>query len=117
MNNEVPTVLPEMDHTFYFEDYSPEELMAILSMCLEKRNLYLEPNAVSHIKKYIGELCENRPLGYANARTMSLLAKNITDNYLLRISMTNKVHNGQVILKDVEKFVWKTVLQRKRVGF
>ena len=48
---------------------------------------------------------------------MNLLAKDITENYLLRISRTNKIHNSQVILKDVEKFVWKTDLQQKRIGF
>ena len=91
--------------------------MAILSMCLEKRNLHLEPEAAFHLSTYIDNLCKNRSLGYANARTMNLLAKDITENYLLRISRTNKIHNSQVILKDVEKFVWKTDLQQKRIGF
>ena len=77
----------------------------------------LEPEAAFHLSTYIDNLCKNRSLGYANARTMNLLAKDITENYLLRISRTNKIHNSQVILKDVEKFVWKTDLQQKRIGF
>lgn len=56
-------------------------------------------------------------LGYANARTMSLLAKAITNNYLLRISSGNKFYDGAVIRKDVERFVWKTTLKKKPIGF
>lgn len=117
MNNEIPTVLPEMDHTFYFEDYSPEELMDILSMCLEKRNLHLEPEAVGIMETYISHLHDNKQLGYANARTMNALARDILNHYLVRISRNRSAFDGKVIKEDVDWYVWVDMSMRKKIGF
>lgn len=112
-----PGVLPEMDHVFYFEDYSPEELMSILSVCLEKRKLSLATEAAEMMKSYIGHLYENKYLGYANARTMSVLARNISNSYLIRISRNKISFDGVVIKEDVSRYVWTNVSVRRGIGF
>ena len=116
-DGEAPNVLFEMGHTFYFEDYSPEELMSILVVCLEKRKLVLEPEAEEMMRSYIGHLYENRNLGYANARTMSILSRNIMNHYLVRISRSKSAFSGIVIKEDVGQYVWKNVPVRKKIGF
>lgn len=113
----VSGILPEMDHTFYFEDYSPQELMSILSMCLEKRKLYLEPEAAEIMNSYIGHLYENEYLGCANARTMSILGRNVLNHYLVRISRERATFDGKVIKEDVSQYVWKNMSIRKKIGF
>lgn len=117
MNEDIPSVLPEMNHTFYFEDYSPEELMAILSVCLEKRNLFLEPEAVEIMETYISHLHDNKQLGYANARTMNALARDILNHYLVRISRNRSAFDGKVIKEDVDRYVWVNMSMRKKIGF
>lgn len=118
VSNEVPLEpIHEISHLLYFEDYSEEELYGILTTCLQKRKLKMNEESTLHIKNYIDGIYRNNSLGYANARTMSLLAKAITNNYLLRISSENKFYDGLVIRKDVEKFVWKTTLKKKPIGF
>lgn len=116
-DNGVQCVLPEMDHTFYFEDYLPEELMSILTICLEKRKLSLETEAAEVVKSYIDHLYENRYLGYANARTMSILARNIANDYLIRISRNRSTFDGVVIKEDVSQYVWSNVPVRRKIGF
>ena len=106
-----------MDHTFYFEDYLPEELMSILTICLEKRKLSLETEAAEVVKSYIDHLYENRYLGYANARTMSILARNIANDYLIRISRNRSTFDGVVIKEDVSQYVWSNVPVRRKIGF
>ncbi len=104
------------DHTLHFADYTEEELSAILDKCLLRKQLRLSPKAARHIAGYIHSLCANRRLGYANARTMSKLARSIAENALLRISAGDSRSDGTVRLCDVEHYVWKEV-DTRQIGY
>ena len=84
---------------------------------LKKKKLSLDSVARQHMSIYIYGLCQQRELGYANARTMKLLANAITDKYLLRVSRMEGTVAKTIIREDVKEFVWKQVKGTKKIGF
>ena len=84
--------------------------------CLQRKRLRFSPEAARHMADYIHSLCANRRLGYANARTMSKLARSIAETALLRISTGDSHGDGTVRLCDVEHYVWKEV-DTRRIGY
>lgn len=108
--------ITSFDHTLHFADYTEEELLAILGKCLQRKRLRLSPEAARHMADYIHSLCANRRLGYANARTMSKLARSIAETALLRISTGDPHDDSMVRLCDVEHYVWKEV-DTRRIGY
>lgn len=109
--------MPEFNHTLHFEDYTENELLQILEQSLKKKKLYFETEARCHMSAYIHHLCKQRELGYANARTMKLLANTITDKYLLRVSRLKESDTKSIIWEDVKEFVWKQLNRNNRIGF
>lgn len=108
--------LAEFDHTLHFEDYTADELMQILIQMLKQHKWRFSEDAQSIMARYIEHLCANRNLGYANARTMKLLARSITNIALLRESKaTGQTLKGIIQPQDVADFVWKDI--RHTVGF
>ncbi len=105
----------DFDHTFVFDDYTEEELFEILLKCLSKHKVKFTPEAEQIIRKYINDLCLNRELSFANARTMKLLSRTIYDAMLLRESKEKKSPRRRVIKEDVESFVWKRT--HDRIGY
>lgn len=116
----------EFDHTLVFDDYTPDELLQILSTCLASHKMHIEPVAAEHLCRYIADMAADRSncaagagaaLGstLANARTMKLLSRTIYEIVMLRESRGNNTPRRTVLLQDVEKFVWKN--ERKRVGY
>ena len=109
--------MPEFNHTLHFEDYTESELLQILEQGLKKKKLYFETEARCHMSAYIYHMCKQRELGYANARTMKLLANAISDKYLLRVSRLKEPDTKSIIWEDVKEFVWKLLNGNKRIGF
>lgn len=109
--------LAEFDHTLHFEDYTADELMQILIQMLKQHKLKFSEAAQSVMAQYIEHLCANRNLGYANARTMKLLARSIANIALLRESKQTEhtTIKGIIQPQDVAGFVWKEI--RQTVGF
>lgn len=109
--------MPEFNHTLHFEDYTESELLQILEYSLKKKKLSLDSVARQHMSIYIYGLCQQRELGYANARTMKLLANAITDKYLLRVSRMEGTVTKTIIREDVKEFVWKQIRRMEKIGF
>lgn len=107
----------DYDHIFIFDDYTEEELYEILLQCLDKYKLTMSKEAEVSLKEYIGNLCCNRELSFANARTMKTLSRAIYEIVLLRVSKEKQPSYELVILGcDVESFVWKKIGSNK-IGF
>ena len=106
----------DYDHIFIFDDYTEEELYDILLQCLDKYRLTMSAEAEASLRNYIHNLCCNRELSFANARTMKTLSRAIYELVLLRISKEKQPSDKRIILGcDVESFVWKTVSHK--IGF
>ena len=106
----------DYDHIFIFDDYTDEELYEILLQCLDKYKLKMSDEAERSLKEYIRNLCCNRELSFANARTMKTLSRAIYEIVLLRISKEKQPSDERIILGcDVESFVWKK--SSNKIGF
>lgn len=111
------TGLSDFNHTYYFEDYSQDELFQILRQCLAKKRLSLSAEAAGHLVVYLQNLCARRELGYANARTMKLIADSIAEVCWQRMGAGKSRKAGRVLIEDVQSFVWKDFPAKSRIGF
>ena len=114
--------LASLDHIFVFDDYTEQELLMILQQMLTRENFAMDEQATQTMTRYIAGLYSTKHLGYANARTMNILANTITGNAYLRISQSAAPDdNNRIIQTDVATFVWNEQTpfyrQRKKVGF
>lgn len=106
----------DFNHTFYFPDYTDKELLQILSQCLKKKGLSLAPEATEQLSTYLDGLCSRRDLGYANARTMSIIANTIAENYWANApEQKNKRH--EISREHVRSFIWDNHSGKRSVGY
>lgn len=106
----------DFDHTFIFDDYTADELYDILVQCLEKQSTRISNDAEVIIREFIRNLCTNRELSFANARTMKNLSRAIFETVILRMSGSAAPQEDRIVLaKDVESFVWKKLTNK--IGF
>ena len=80
----------------------------------------MDADAETIIKTYIGNLCQNRDLGFANARTMKNLSRAIFEAVLLRLSKAGtdagEGSSERVASAcDVDSFVWNSM--KNKIGF
>lgn len=112
------TGFPMFNHTFYFKDYTEEQLLPILEKCLDKHNLSLSAEASDHIGLFIRGLCSRRDLGYANARTMKIIAESIAEIHWTRLGEKGStIKRSQIPIDEIKAFVWDNLDMGKRVGF
>ena len=103
----------EFDHTLIFKDFTPDELYAILCLCLGKFNVSFSEPAEKHIRAYIGKMCASVA---TNARTMKLMARTIYQQVILRESaLTERPAAHKVEIEDVETFQWDG--KKGKIGF
>ncbi len=96
----------DFDHIFVFDDYTSSELFDIVCHCLAKHKVRFSSDAEAKMRAYIDDLCSNRDLSFANARTMKLLSRTIYDKMILRQSKCSSRPANVVQLEDVESYVW-----------
>ena len=97
----------DFDHTFIFDDYTADELYNILLQCLDGYKVTVSAPAETILREYIANLCTNRELSFANARTMKNLARAIFETLVLRLSESEEGNERVVQACDVESFVWR----------
>lgn len=104
----------DFDHTFFFDDYSSDELFEILKRRLAKHKVRFSLEAEAKIRKYIDSLCANRNLSFANARTMKHLGRTIYEQVILREIEDKTSPRKVVLLEDVENYIWQ---QPRKIGY
>ncbi len=104
--------ISNFNHTLIFDNYTTEELLAILSQQLAKYDLRLSSDAATIMHSYISRLrADNKSSSYANARNMQELA-------LIIYNMASASGcEGEVITADVvEKFATLEA-PRTKIGY
>ncbi len=105
--------ISNFDHTLIFDDYTAEELMAILTQQLAGYDLNLSPDAATIMYNYIIRLCaDDKSGGDANARTMKELARTIRN-----IVSANGCENQIIHVETVEKFSTIQSPRRTKIGY
>ena len=117
-----PGLNSRFDQTFYFEDFSPEQLVDIARLQFRKQTSKLTKKAWEHFENYLRFLHKYRDAYFGNARTVRKLVAEVLHKRDLRLAEmeTGTAATTNVKLVDVEhlKLDTKTLtIQRKRIGF
>ncbi len=100
------------DSTLIFEDYSPEELLDILDLCLGKLKLTLDDMAKNIMIRYIKRVITEQRGTYANSRTIKLLSYTIQ-----KICIANQLSTGVITAELVTQLANSPLPKNKRMGF
>ena len=63
-----PGLRSRVPYTFYFEDYSVDELMQIAKEVVQKQNFYFSPAALSELRKVVEAQLQKKDTCWVNAR-------------------------------------------------
>lgn len=103
-----PGLRSRFNKYIYFEDYTPEELFAILNSMCKSRDLKLNVDAEEFIKDYLDTLCSNKPDNFANGREMRNIFEKAAQNQADRLvaeGATTIEELMEITKEDVEKAV------------
>lgn len=105
--------MPISTSIIHFDDYTADELMAILRQRLDKRGYTITDEALAELNQHIQVLCNNRSSGSANARTIKHVYIAITSAAELRQPASPQ---PTITKEDVQSIKWKK-LNTNRIGF
>ena len=71
---------------FIFEDYTPDEMIALIKIHASKKEVILNDDVIEELNKHFTELYRNRDKNFGNARIVRNLFDKAYQNYLLRVS-------------------------------
>lgn len=108
-----PIDMPISTSTIHFEDYTADELMAILRQRLDKHGYTVTDEALEELNRHIQVICNNRSSGFANARTIKHVYIAITSAAELRQPASLQ---PTITKEDVQSIRWKK-LNSNRIGF
>lgn len=101
-----PGMKSRFTKTFYFEDYTPTELMQIAKFSIDKLSFELTAEAEQALQTHFNIIYSRRDKHFGNARIVRNLLEKIKKKQLLRIadeSNTNDVN--KITISDVREFV------------
>jgi SpoVK/Ycf46/Vps4 family AAA+-type ATPase len=119
-----PGIKSRFDRTFYFEDYTKEELLTITTNMLANKGLIADTKAVKYLKAQIAHLIQNKNKFFGNARSIRKLVEKTSRNHELRMANIEKSKRtkkimSRVIYDDVAEFNLLTMenKEKTRIGF
>jgi len=109
-----PGMKSRFTKTFYFEDYTPDELMKITKFSVNEMKLELTPEVEDALFKNFNILHSRRDKHFGNARIVRNLLEDVKKKQLLRIAdESNKEDINKIILQDIEEFLVKEKVAQK----
>lgn len=81
-----PGMKSRFTKVFFFEDYTPEDLMEIFGVLCKKDSLKLEEDPKTLIMKHFNSIYRNRDKNFGNARIVRNLFDSANRNRILRLS-------------------------------
>ncbi len=81
-----PGLRSRFTKVFEFEDYTPDEMMQILTGMLDAKKLKMSDSVKKRIRAYFVEQYRNRDKNFGNARLVRNLAERIQREHLLRLA-------------------------------
>lgn len=109
--------MPISTSVIHFDDYTADELMAILCQRLRKQAYRLTPEAEGELLAHIEDICDKRAAGFANARTIRHICTAITSAAEIRLTPIGiQAAPVEITLQDIRSFPWKP-LYSNRIGF
>ncbi len=81
-----PGMKSRFTKNFFFEDFSPEELLEIFISCCKKDNLRLDEKSKSILAKYFNSVYRNRDKNFGNARIVRSVFEAANKKRILRLA-------------------------------
>ena len=88
--------------TIFFDDYTADELLAILEQNLGKQEYRLSPAARTKAAELINKRVANKPENFANARDIRNLMERAIGNHAMRVAGMKKAKGSKKILSTIE---------------
>lgn len=109
-----PGMKSRFTKTFFFEDYTPDELLKIANFSIKKLKLEFSAEAENAIKTHFNIIYSKRDKHFGNARIVRTLVENIRKKQLLRIAdESNENDKDKITLDDVIEFLEKEKVAQK----
>jgi len=113
MNNFInsnPGIQSRFTKSFFFEDYSPDELMEITKTTLSNDKIHLNKSAEDDLLKYYKEIYRTRDKKFGNGRIVRNILENAKNKMLLRLAdlspeERNKKSAQEIISEDLKDFL------------
>lgn len=118
-----PGLRSRFDKYFFFEDYSPEDMMTIAINIFGKEGVVPDPASVDHLQKYFTFLHSRRDKHFGNARTVRQVVGEVVKNQHLRLAGMKKEERTKelmdaIIFDDVKEFeIRDTPVSSRPLGF
>lgn len=120
-----PGMKSRFNRSFFFKDYTPEELMKIFEFFSEKAGYTTTEDAKSELEEFLEDMYETRDKNFGNGRDVRNLLEKVTQKQSARIADTENLTKEILMtieMEDVEKAIeefetQKAPSEKKKMGF
>ena len=97
-----PGLRSRFSNVIHFDDYSADELMAILVLNLTKQEYQLSPEAMRKARALIQDRVDHKPDNFANGRDVRNLMEHAIANHAVRVAALEGARESKEILGTIE---------------
>ena len=112
-----PIDMPISTSVLHFDDYTADELLAILKQRLTNHAYCITHDAEAEVYQHIVDICAKRNTGHANARTIRHIYTAITSAAEIRLAGSPATPSPvEITREDILSFTWNKI-PSNRIGF
>lgn len=112
-----PIDMPISTSVLHFDDYTADELLAILQQRLSKHAYCMTSEAEAEVYQHIQDICAKRNASFANARTIRHIYTAITSAAEIRLANSPTLPSPvEITREDISSFTWNKI-PSNRIGF
>lgn len=91
-----PGLKSRFNKSIFFDDYTQEELFSIFESFLSSHDMRLSSDATEYLRKYLKQLCTDRPENFANGREMRNLFETAVSNQANRLARLSDITDEEL---------------------
>ena len=91
-----PGLKSRFNKSIFFDDYTQEELFSIFESFLSSHDMRLSSDATEYLRKYLKQLCTDKPENFANGREMRNLFETAVSNQANRLARLSDITDEEL---------------------